>query len=81
MNAKNESFLNFLERRIPLQRDQIKECLALCRFLNQEGTLSWLKTGRFKSLLEEKAEDMIRAELLRGGELNLPSWDVDFYTF
>lgn len=80
MNSKDESFLNFLERRTRLAREPIMTCLKFSHFPSREETVDWMNSGRLKEVLSSKVEDMIKSELLSQGAVSLPNWDINFYT-
>jgi NitT/TauT family transport system substrate-binding protein len=76
MNAEDEVFVEFMERRTRLPREAIRECLKRSRFPGRQEMREWAASGRLAEVLEGKAESMKRADLLRGELENLPSWDL-----
>lgn len=78
MTVGDEVFMNYMERRVRLDRAQIKQALESCHFPKREEMVDWVKSGRLQKVLKEKSADMIRADLLSRGAQSLPSWDVTF---
>ena len=79
MNADDELFLSFLERRTRLTREAITTCLKFSSFLGREELLDWMGSGKLEEVLNAKASDMMQSGLLRAGPSNLPSWDASLY--
>lgn len=76
MQAGNDRFRRFLERRMRLTPDAVERCLRYVHFPNREENLVWLSGDRLDKIMEVKVRDMVASDLLSDGLSSRPVGDA-----